>query len=61
VILQDVIDGKGAKSLATVLEDLLEPMRGRKAADDIRVRSYIVRSHWRKRWYPNGSRRKPKG
>lgn len=61
MILQEIIDGKGGKSLSTVLEDLLEPVRGKKASDDIRVRSYIVRSHWRKRWHPNGSRRKTRG
>lgn len=59
MILQELIDGKGGKSLSSVLEDFLEPMKGKKEADDIRVRSYIVRSHWRKRWHPNG-RRKPR-
>jgi hypothetical protein len=61
VILQDVIDGKRGQSLSSVLEDLLEPARGKKASDDIRVRSYIVRSHWRRRWFPNGKRKKTRG
>jgi len=52
MILQDIIDGKGGRSITSTLEDLLEPMVGKKRSDDIRVRAYIVRSHWRKKWYP---------
>lgn len=53
MILEKLIDeGGSSKSLSGVLADLLEPIMGKKRDDDIRVRSYIVRSHWRRRWHP---------
>jgi len=52
MILESLLEGSTRNELANTLADLLEPMIGKKREDDIRVRSYIVRSHWRKRWHP---------
>ena len=60
MILEEIIDGKGNRSLTGLLEELLEPGNKKHASDDIRVRAYVVRSHWRKRWFPNGHRKKIK-
>jgi len=42
--------------LKTLLDEMIEPSTARppkdKGADAIAVHGYLVRGHWRKRWYP---------
>jgi hypothetical protein len=51
MILEPLLNGDSHK-VPFALAELLEPLHGKKRADDIRVRAYVVRSHWRKRWHP---------
>jgi hypothetical protein len=54
VILEDILAGEGhnPRKVAFALSELLEPGSNKKHGDDIRVRAYVVRAHWRKRWQP---------
>ena len=59
--LSEILEGRNATAM---LEDLLDPATTRpphdKGSDAIKVQAYVVRSHWRKRWFPisNGRRRR---
>ena len=56
MILETILDGK-SQSVQFALSELLEPEAKKKRDDDIRVRAYVVRSHWRKRWHPKAKAR----
>ena len=51
MILEKILDGK-SQNVQWALSELLEPASKKNRDDDIRVRAYVVRSHWRKRWHP---------